>query len=93
VVELLKRGMPYLVLEKFGQAKELPMNKTQAMKFRRYEHLPLATTPLIEGVTPTSIKLAFTDITAILRQYGKHDCRSKIFSNLLGTPYFMDNQR
>lgn len=70
VVELLKRGMPYLVLEKFGQAKELPMNKTQAMKFRRYEHLPLATTPLIEGVTPTSIKLTFTDITAILRQYG-----------------------
>jgi N4-gp56 family major capsid protein len=70
VVELLKRGMPYLVLEKFGQAKELPMNKTQAMKFRRYEHLPLATTPLVEGVTPTSTKLRYTDITAILRQYG-----------------------
>lgn len=70
VVDLLKRGMPYLVLEKFGQAKELPMNKTQAMKFRRYEHLALATTPLVEGVTPSSLKLTFTDITAILRQYG-----------------------
>jgi len=70
VVDFLKRGMPYLVIEKFGQAKELPSNKTQAMKFRRYEHLPLATKPLLEGVTPSSIKLHFTDITAILRQYG-----------------------
>ena len=70
VVDLLKRGMPYLILEKFGQAKELPMNKTQSMKFRRYEHLPLATTPLVEGVTPTSVKPNYTDIQAILRQYG-----------------------
>jgi N4-gp56 family major capsid protein len=70
VVELLKRGMPYMCLEKFGQAKALPSNKTQSMKFRRYEHLPIATTPLTEGVTPTSIKLSFTDITAVLRQYG-----------------------
>jgi len=70
VVELLKRGMPYLVIEKFGQAKELPMHKTQSMKFRRYEHLPLATTPLVEGVTPTSIKPNYVDITAILKQYG-----------------------
>ncbi len=70
VVDLLKRGMPYLVIEKFAQAKALPANKTQAMKFRRYEHLPLATTPLVEGVTPTSIKPTYTDITAVLKQYG-----------------------
>ena len=70
VVDLLKRGMPYMVFEKFGQAKAIPANKTMTIKFRRYEHLPLATTPLIEGVTPTSIKLTYTDITAVLRQYG-----------------------
>src|SRR4030042_2462238 len=70
VVDLLKRGMPYLCLEKFGQAKALPGNKTMSMKFRRYEHLPLATTPLVEGVTPTSIKPRYTDITVVLRQYG-----------------------
>lgn len=93
VVDLLKRGMPYLVIEKFGQAKELPSNKTQSMKWRRYEHLPLALTPLVEGVTPSSIKPTYTDITAILRQYGKHDCRMKIFSKNLGSPYFVDNQR
>jgi N4-gp56 family major capsid protein len=70
VVDLLKRGMPYMVLERFAQAKALPANKTMSMKFRRYEHLPLATTPLVEGVSPSSLKLNFTDIIATLKQYG-----------------------
>lgn len=70
VVELLKRAMPYLCLEKFGQAKSLPANNTQAMKFRRYNALSLRTTPLTEGVTPTSEKLTASDITAQLYQYG-----------------------
>ena len=69
-VELLKRAMPYLVLEKFGQAKSLPGNKTQSMKFRRYNSLGLRTTPLVEGVTPASEKMTATDITATLAQYG-----------------------
>lgn len=69
-VELLKRAMPYLCLEKFGQAKSLPANKTQSMKFRRYNSLGLRTTPLTEGVTPASEKLTATDITATLYQYG-----------------------
>jgi N4-gp56 family major capsid protein len=36
VKDLLKRGMPYLILEKFGQAKPLPMNSSKTIKFRRY---------------------------------------------------------
>jgi len=70
VVELLKRAMPYLCLEKFGQAKTLPGNKTQSMQFRRYNSLGLRLTPLTEGVTPTSEKLTATDLTAPLYQYG-----------------------
>lgn len=62
--------MPYLCLEKFGQAKSLPGNKTQSIKFRRYNSLALATTPLTEGVTPASKKMTATDITATLAQYG-----------------------
>lgn len=69
-VELLKRAMPYLCLEKFGQAKSLPGNKTQSIKFRRYNSLGLRTTPLTEGVTPASEKLSADDITATLYQYG-----------------------
>ncbi len=70
VVELLKRAMPYLCLEKFGQSKALPGNKTQSMKWRRYNSLDLATTPLTEGVTPAGKKLTATDITGNLYQYG-----------------------
>lgn len=69
-VDLLKRAMPYLCLEKFGQAKSLPANKTQSMKFRRYNSLGLRTTPLTEGVTPASEKLTATDISVTLYQYG-----------------------
>jgi N4-gp56 family major capsid protein len=71
-VELLKRGLPYLCLERFGQAKTLPAKRSQAMKFRRYNTLAVATTPLTEGVTPPSKKLTSTDVTATLYQYGSH---------------------
>jgi N4-gp56 family major capsid protein len=69
-VDLLERGLPLLVLEKFMQAKTLPGNKSKSMTFRRYNALALATTPLTEGVTPTSKKLTATDVTATLYQYG-----------------------
>lgn len=36
VSELLKRGLPYLVLEKFGQTYPIPNNATKVAKFRRY---------------------------------------------------------
>lgn len=36
VKDLLKRGMPLLLLEKFGQSKPLPANNTKSIKFRRY---------------------------------------------------------
>lgn len=50
----------------------MPGNKTQSMKFRRYNSLGLRTTALTEGVTPASDKMTATDITATLYQYGKH---------------------
>lgn len=68
--ELLKRGLPLLVLEKFAQSKPLPGNSTNAMIFRRYNALALATTPLTEGVTPVSKKLTKTDVPVTLNQYG-----------------------
>ena len=68
--ELLKRGIPYLVLEKFGQSKALPSNSTKVIKFRRYNALPNTPVALTEGVTPTSRQLTVTDVTATLSQYG-----------------------
>jgi len=87
VVRMLKRAMPYLHLEKFGQVYPLPTNSTQTAKFRRYFlvgatgaagsgsgnfFIPIATTPLTEGVTPSGNKLANVDYTVTLAQYGDY---------------------
>lgn len=93
VVRMLKRAMPYLHFEKFGQTYTLPTNSTQTAKFRRYFlmgatgaagpdngagtngagqpfYIPLATTPLVEGVTPAGSLLTNQDYTVQLFQYG-----------------------
>jgi N4-gp56 family major capsid protein len=90
VVRMLKRALPLLQLERFGQTYPLPTNSTQTAKFRRYYmkgsagaagpdaigsdgfSMPLATTPLIEGVTPSGSTLANTDYTVTLAQYGDY---------------------
>lgn len=87
VVRMLKRALPLLVFEKFGQTYALPTNSTQVAKFRRYFlagatgsagngtgdfYTPLATTPLIEGVTPEGRSLANQDYTVQLQQYGDY---------------------
>lgn len=85
VVRMLKRAMPFLQLEKFGQTYPLPTNSTQTAKFRRYfltgatgsagsgsgsYYYPVATTPLVEGVTPSGNSIANQDYTVQLAQYG-----------------------
>ena len=87
VVRMLKRAMPYLHFEKFGQTYPLPTNSTNTAKFRRYflsgatgsagtgsgaYYVPVATTPLVEGVTPAGSKLANQDYTVTLKQYGDY---------------------
>lgn len=68
--ELLKRGLPFLVLEKFGQSKELPSNSSKTMIFRRYSALDSTPNVLQEGVTPMSKNLIPTDIPVTLVQMG-----------------------
>ncbi len=87
VVRMLTRAMPFLVFEKFGQTYPLPTNSTQVAKFRRYFlsgatgsagsgsgdfYIPLATTPLVEGVTPEGRQLSKQDYTVTLAQYGDY---------------------
>lgn len=72
VRELLKRAQPLLVLSRFGQAKPLPKNSTDTIKFRGYQHLPNQPKPLMEGVTPTASKPTFVDKHARLGQYGDY---------------------
>ena len=71
-VEMLKRGQPHLIIQQFGQPKPLKRNDTTTRKFRRYERLSAATTPLTEGVTPAGSSPTTTDYTATLQQYGDY---------------------
>ena len=67
---LLVRALPYLVHDKFGQRRPIPTGQSKVIKFRKYNALAVATTPLSEGVTPSSNQLAKTDISATVAQYG-----------------------
>jgi N4-gp56 family major capsid protein len=69
---MLKRGHRLLTIQQFGQM--LPLNKgeTKVKKFKRYERLAAATTPLTEGVTPSGSSPTTTDYEATLQQYGDY---------------------
>lgn len=67
---LLDHAEPILVLHKFAQHKAMPKNKGEVLKMRRPNVLPLALTPLTEGVTPTPTSFSYTDVNATLAEYG-----------------------
>ena len=87
VKQLLDRAAPVLMIEKFGQSQPIAQNNTKSAKWRRYFlsgatgsagtgsgnfYVPLALTPLVEGVTPAGNKLANQDYTVTLAQYGDY---------------------
>jgi len=68
--EMLAHAEPVIVLGRFGQSKPLPKNKADNIKFRRPVPFAAATTPLIEGVTPTAQAMAYVDVPVTINQYG-----------------------
>lgn len=67
---LLKRHDANMVFERFGQVFVMPTGKSTTAKFRRYEALPLATTALVEGASPSGTKPTYTDYSCTLAEYG-----------------------
>ena len=71
--ELLKRAIPYMVLEQFGNLKPLPGNSTKTINFRRHK-LPVPQSHtgfvLAEGVTPTDSVATMENFDLTLTQYG-----------------------
>lgn len=67
----LTHATPVLVLSMFAMMKPIPKNKADTVKFRRPVPFTAATTPLVEGVTPSAQKMAYEDVTVQLKQYGK----------------------
>lgn len=69
---LLERAVPADIHGRFGQTRPIKTRSGNQIKFRRYEALTAATTPLVEGVTPSGSSLTVTDVTATLAQYGDY---------------------
>jgi N4-gp56 family major capsid protein len=69
--KMLKHAGPVRILDKFGLTKTLPENKTQTMKFRRPRVFTAATTPLVEGVSPTATQFRYEDVEVTIKQYGQ----------------------
>lgn len=67
---LLVRAVPADVHGRFGQMRPIAKRSGNQIKFRRYESLPVNTTPLTEGVTPSGQQLTVTDILATLAEFG-----------------------
>lgn len=66
----LKVMQPLTVTQRFAQQDYQPQNSSQTRKWRRYENFSENKAPLSEGVTPPGHSITYTDVTAILRQYG-----------------------
>ena len=69
--QMLKHQAPVVILDKFGMLRPMPKNKTQTIKFRRPKIFTAATTPLVEGVTPTATQFSYEDVEVTLKQYGQ----------------------
>lgn len=69
--EMLAHAEPALVLSKMGMTKPMPKNKAETVKFRRPIPFAAVTVPVAEGVTPSPQKMAYEDVTATLKQYGR----------------------
>jgi N4-gp56 family major capsid protein len=77
---LLSRAQPNDVHGRFGQKRPVSMRSGNQIKFRRYSQLTPATTPLVEGVTPSGSSLAVTDVTSTLQQFGDYITLSDMVS-------------
>jgi N4-gp56 family major capsid protein len=90
MVEMLSHAQPVLILSKFGLQKPMPMNKANTAKFRRPIPFPAATTPLVEGVTPTPQKMAYEDVPVSMAQYGATVEITDVISDLAEDPVLAD---
>jgi N4-gp56 family major capsid protein len=69
--DMLEYAGPHIVLDKFGDSKPMPKNKSLVQKFRRPKVFGASDTPLVEGITPSATQFGYEDVTATLKQYGQ----------------------
>lgn len=70
VAGLLKKALPTMIMQRWGQVTSLPKHKGDTVKWRRYERFAARMAPLAEGVPPAAQALRSRDYQATLQQYG-----------------------
>lgn len=88
--EMLKAALPVIILDRFGQPRQMPQNKGVQIKFRRPIPYTAKTTPLVEGVTPSESSFAYEDVTATLAQYGDVSSITDVIANTHEDPVLND---
>lgn len=68
--KLLNRLLPNLVYSKWAQKRVIPKNSGNQVQFRKFAALPVLTSGLVEGVTPSTQAITVTEIFAKPVQYG-----------------------
>jgi N4-gp56 family major capsid protein len=69
---LLLAAKPDLIHAQFADDQPIPKGEGTTMQMRRWELLPVATTPLTEGVTPTGNQATVTPVMVSIAQYGDY---------------------
>ena len=75
---VLRNALPNLVHDQFAQKSPLPKNHGRRARFRRLHNLPLAMTPLTEGVTPDGMNAQWEDLFIDVLQYGNFIAHSDV---------------
>ena len=78
---MLKVAIPRLCMGRYGQQAVIPKNKTQSIRWRRYNPFVANTVPLQEGVTPSADQITTTDVEAVLQQFGRRAVISDAISD------------
>ena len=66
----LMRALPKLVYSRVATRRPIKQRQGDTMIFRKFNALPTATAPLVEGVPPTGRQLSKTDISVKIQQWG-----------------------
>jgi len=88
--EALKHVEPILVLTKLAKSLWIGMNETKVARFRRIVPLPLALTPLTEGVTPTGSDFRYENVEISLVQLGDYMPTTDVLLDLHDQPVGKD---
>lgn len=70
VATALAHAEPIIVLQSLGLIFPMPKNKGETIHWRRPVPFAVATTPLVEGVTPTAKQMTYDRVEATLEEYG-----------------------